>query len=121
MTHWHDTMVDRPETDGTVYATGWTISGLAVLGAGVQLRFLAAGQRAGPAHDLEVREGAGGVLGQLEHQAAVDQVAGRGQGGLPQLTGARIVAPELAEARESIWTPEKEQPAETPKLWTPGT
>jgi hypothetical protein len=32
MTHWHDTMVDQPETDGAVYATGWTISGLAVLG-----------------------------------------------------------------------------------------
>jgi len=31
------------------------------------------------------------------------------------------IAPELHEARESIWTPEKEQPAETPKLWTPGT
>ena len=33
MTHWHDTMVDRPETNGVVYITGWTISGLAVLGA----------------------------------------------------------------------------------------
>jgi hypothetical protein len=33
MTHWHDTMVDQPETDGAVYVTGWTISGLAVLGA----------------------------------------------------------------------------------------
>ena len=33
MTHWHDTTVDRPETDGAVYVTGWTISGLAVLGA----------------------------------------------------------------------------------------
>jgi hypothetical protein len=32
MTHWHDTMVDRPETDGGVYASGWAISGLAVLG-----------------------------------------------------------------------------------------
>ena len=32
MTHWHDTMVDRPETDAADYATGWTISGLAVLG-----------------------------------------------------------------------------------------
>jgi hypothetical protein len=31
MSHWHDTMVDRPEADGAVYATGWTISGLAVL------------------------------------------------------------------------------------------
>jgi hypothetical protein len=33
MTDWHDTMVDRPETDGALYVTGWTISGLAVLGA----------------------------------------------------------------------------------------
>jgi hypothetical protein len=32
MTDWHDTMVDRPETDGALYATGWTISGIAVLG-----------------------------------------------------------------------------------------
>jgi hypothetical protein len=31
MSHWHDTMVDRPEADGAIYATGWTISGLAVL------------------------------------------------------------------------------------------
>jgi hypothetical protein len=33
MTHWHDTMVDRPQTDSAVYVTGWTISGLTVLGA----------------------------------------------------------------------------------------
>ena len=32
MSHWHDTMVDQPENDGAVYVTGWTISGLAVLG-----------------------------------------------------------------------------------------
>lgn len=32
MTNWHDSMVDRPETDNTTYTTGWTISGLAVLG-----------------------------------------------------------------------------------------
>ena len=31
------------------------------------------------------------------------------------------IAPELHEARESIWTPEKDQPAESPKLWTPGS
>jgi hypothetical protein len=29
MTHWRNTMVDRPETDAAVYVTGWTISGLA--------------------------------------------------------------------------------------------
>jgi hypothetical protein len=28
-------MVDQPESDGAVYFTGWTISGLAVLGAAV--------------------------------------------------------------------------------------
>ena len=31
------------------------------------------------------------------------------------------IAPELHEAREAIWTPEQEQAAETPKLWTPGS
>ena len=34
MTRWHDTMVDTPENDNEVgYAAGWTISGLAMLGA----------------------------------------------------------------------------------------
>jgi hypothetical protein len=32
MTSWHDTMVDQPEVGGAGYVTGWTISGLAVLG-----------------------------------------------------------------------------------------
>jgi hypothetical protein len=32
MTHWHDAMVDRPDTNEPGYVTGWTISGLAVLG-----------------------------------------------------------------------------------------
>jgi hypothetical protein len=32
MTHWNDTMVDRPESDSAIYATGWSISVLAVLG-----------------------------------------------------------------------------------------
>jgi hypothetical protein len=32
MAHWNDTMVDRPESDGAIYATGWSISVLAVLG-----------------------------------------------------------------------------------------
>ena len=31
------------------------------------------------------------------------------------------IAPELAAARESIWKPGQERPAETPKLWTPGS
>lgn len=32
MTRWHDTMVDRPQPDGAAYVTGWTISGIIVLG-----------------------------------------------------------------------------------------
>jgi hypothetical protein len=32
MTGWRDSMVDRPMDDGA-YAAGWTVSGLAVLGA----------------------------------------------------------------------------------------
>jgi trigger factor len=31
------------------------------------------------------------------------------------------IAPELYEAREAIWTPEKDEPAEPAKLWTPGS
>jgi len=39
MTRWHDTMVDRPESDHEAgYAAGWTISGLAMLGAIVTVR-----------------------------------------------------------------------------------
>ncbi|SDT58093.1 hypothetical protein [Bradyrhizobium canariense] len=33
MNHWDDSMVGRPETNGPGYVTGWTVSGLAVLGA----------------------------------------------------------------------------------------
>jgi hypothetical protein len=33
MTNWHDSMVERPQDDGAAYAAGWTVSGLAVLGA----------------------------------------------------------------------------------------
>jgi hypothetical protein len=33
MSHWHDTMVDRPEPDGAAYVTGWTVSGVVVLSA----------------------------------------------------------------------------------------
>jgi hypothetical protein len=33
MSQWHDNMVDQPNDDDAAYMTGWTISGLAVLGA----------------------------------------------------------------------------------------
>ena len=31
------------------------------------------------------------------------------------------IAPELAEARDQLWTPDKEKPAGETKLWTPGS
>jgi hypothetical protein len=33
MPHWRKTMMDGPDTDEAAYVMGWTISGLAVLGA----------------------------------------------------------------------------------------
>jgi trigger factor len=55
--------------------------------------------------------GADRVRDDIRLKRALDRVAAE----------VKPIAPELHEARESIWTPEKEQPAETPKLWTPGT
>lgn len=41
MAHWHDQMVDRPEADDSgAYLTGWTISGIAVLGTIVAIWLL---------------------------------------------------------------------------------
>jgi hypothetical protein len=33
MRQWRDSMVDRPESDGAAYLTGWTVSGVVVLSA----------------------------------------------------------------------------------------
>ena len=35
--------------------------------------------------------------------------------------GARPIPVERAEAREALWTPEKEAPDEDKQLWTPGS
>jgi len=55
--------------------------------------------------------GADRVRDEVRMKRALDRVAAE----------VKPIAPELHESRESIWTPEKEQPAETPKLWTPGS
>jgi trigger factor len=47
----------------------------------------------------------------LRLRAALDRVAAE----------VKPIAPEVAEARESIWTPEKEKPKAETKLWTPGS
>jgi trigger factor len=47
----------------------------------------------------------------LRLRAALDRVAAE----------VKRIAPEVAEAREAIWTPEKEKPKAETKLWTPGS
>jgi trigger factor len=47
----------------------------------------------------------------LRLRAALDRVA----------SDVKRIAPEVAEARDAIWTPEKEKPKPETKLWTPGS
>jgi trigger factor len=55
--------------------------------------------------------GADRVRDDIRLKKALDRVAAE----------VKPIAPELHEAREALWTPEQEQAAETPKLWTPGS
>src|SRR5262249_48208173 len=55
--------------------------------------------------------GADRIRDDLRMRRALDRVAAE----------VKPIAPELHEARESIWTPGQEQPAEPAKLWTPGS
>jgi trigger factor len=47
----------------------------------------------------------------LRLRAALDRLAAE----------VKPIAPEVAEAREKIWTPDKEKPETETKLWTPGS
>jgi trigger factor len=71
----------------------------------------AAGESDEDIEEFVAQGGADRVRDDIRLKKALDRIAAE----------VKPIAPELAEARESIWTPEKEQPAETPKLWTPGT
>jgi hypothetical protein len=53
-----------------------------------------------------------GILaGRLRLRAALDRVAAE----------VKPIPLEQAQAREAIWTPDKEKPAGETKLWTPGS
>jgi len=72
--------------------------------------------RAAEESDEDIEEfiaqgGADRVRDDIRLKKALDRVASE----------VKQIAPELHDARESIWTPEKDQPAEAPKLWTPGS
>ena len=64
--------------------------------------------------DIEAFVAAGGadnIRDDLRLKKALDRVAAE----------VTPIAPELAEARESIWTPEQDQPKTEQKIWTPGS
>ena len=64
--------------------------------------------------DIEAFVEAGGadrIRDDLRLKKALDRVAAE----------VTPIAPELAEARESIWTPEQEQAKTEAKIWTPGS
>jgi trigger factor len=72
--------------------------------------------RAGGENDEDIERfiaegGADRVRDDLRLKKALDRIAAE----------VKPISPELHEARESIWTPGQEQPAEPAKLWTPGT
>jgi trigger factor len=71
----------------------------------------AAGESDEDIEEFMERGGADRVRDDIRLKKALDRVAAE----------VKPISPELHEARESIWTPEKEQPAESPKLWTPGS
>ena len=57
------------------------------------------------------RGGADAVRNDIRMKKALDRIAAE----------VKPISPDLHAARESIWTPEKEQASEPPKLWTPGS
>jgi trigger factor len=57
------------------------------------------------------RGGADRVRPDLRLKKAVDRIAAE----------VKPISPEQAEARESIWTPDKEKTKKSKKLWTPGS
>ena len=85
--------------------------GIEVTDEEIREELRAAGENEEDIEEFITRGGADNVRDDIRLKRALDRVAAE----------VKPIAPELHEAREAIWTPEKEQPAETPKLWTPGT
>ena len=72
----------------------------------------AAGEDPGPIVEELFRHGGERRLrSDLRLRKALDRLAAE----------VKPISPELAEARQAIWTPEQEKPASETKLWTPGS
>ena len=85
--------------------------GIEVFDDEIREELRAAGEDDEDIEEFIAQGGADSVRGDIRLKKALDRVA----------ADVKPIAPDLHEARESIWTPEKEQPAEAPKLWTPGS
>jgi trigger factor len=70
----------------------------------------AAGESDEDIEEFVAQGGADRVRDDIRLKKALDRIAAE----------VKPIAPDLHEARESIWTPEKDQADEAPKLWTPG-
>jgi FKBP-type peptidyl-prolyl cis-trans isomerase (trigger factor) len=85
--------------------------GITVTDDEIREELRAAGENDEDIDEFLARGGADRVRDDIRLKKALDRIAAE----------VKPIAPELAEARESIWTPEQDEPAETPKLWTPGS
>jgi trigger factor len=70
-----------------------------------------AGENDEDVEEFIAQGGADRVRDDIRLKKALDRVAAE----------VKPIAPELAEARESIWTPEQERAAGEQKIWTPGS
>jgi trigger factor len=85
--------------------------GLAVTDDEIRDELRAAGETEEDVQQFIEQGGADRVRDDIRLKKALDRIAAE----------VKPIAPELHEARESIWTPEQEQPVDPPKLWTPGS
>ena len=85
--------------------------GIQVTDEEIREELRAAGENDEDIDEFVEQGGADRVRDDIRLKKALDRIAAE----------VKPIAPDLHEARESIWTPEKEQPAEPPKLWTPGS
>jgi trigger factor len=85
--------------------------GLEVTDDEIRAELRDAGEEEQDIDDFIAQGGADRVRDDLRLKKALDRIAAE----------VKPIALELHEARESIWTPEKEQPQPGAKLWTPGS
>jgi trigger factor len=85
--------------------------GLEVTDDEIREELRAAGETEEDIDEFVAQGGADRVRDDLRMKKALDRIVAE----------VKPIAPELHEARESIWTPEKDEPAPAAKLWTPGS